>query len=109
MFLWHDAWRALWWPEFHIGVGTLALTLNVTLLSGYTLGCHAFRHLVGGGLDSFSEAPFGRLRYQLWKGVTYLNTRHAIWAWCSLFGVGLTDLYVRMVASGCPAGYEDRI
>src|SRR5207302_1581989 len=25
--------------------------VNVVLLSGYTLGCHAFRHMVGGNLD----------------------------------------------------------
>jgi hypothetical protein len=29
-----------------------------------------------------------------------LNTRHGLFAWCSLFSVALTDLYVRLVASG---------
>ena len=39
-------------------VGTLVLTLNVILLGGYTLGCHSFRHLVGGRLDHYgSEEP----------------------------------------------------
>ena len=36
---------------FGIGVGTLVLAVNVVLLSGYTLGCHSLRHLVGGCLD----------------------------------------------------------
>jgi len=31
-----------------IGVGTLVLAVNVTLLSGYALGCHSLRHLIGG-------------------------------------------------------------
>jgi hypothetical protein len=29
-----------------------------------------------------------------------LNERHALFAWISLFGVALADLYVRLVASG---------
>ena len=41
---------------FGIGVGTLVLAANIVLLSGYTLGCHSFRHLVGGVLDQFSTA-----------------------------------------------------
>ena len=40
---------------FGIGVGTLVLAVNSALLSGYTLGCHSLRHLVGGGLDRFSR------------------------------------------------------
>jgi hypothetical protein len=109
VFLWHDVWKALWWPpsgdlggpsEFHVGVGTAVMAANVSLLSIYTVSCHALRHLVGGGVDSYSEAPFGRLRYLLWRGVSKLNTGHALWAWMSLFGVGLTDLYIRMISAG---------
>ena len=33
---------------FGIGVGSLVLLMNVVLIGGYTLGCHSFRHLVGG-------------------------------------------------------------
>ena len=47
----HDVWNALWFVDpatgathFGIGVGTLVLALNVTLLGGYTLGCHSLRH-----------------------------------------------------------------
>ena len=61
--LWRDVWKAMWFADpatgattFGIGVGTLVLAANTTLLSGYTLGCHSFRHLVGGRLDRFSGA-----------------------------------------------------
>jgi len=43
--------QALWFTRmvaghrtFGIGVGTIVLALNTTLLGGYTLGCHSFRH-----------------------------------------------------------------
>ncbi len=32
--------------------------------------------------------------------MTVLNERHMVFAWMSLFSVALTDLYIRMVASG---------
>jgi len=38
-------------------VGTVILTVNVVLLSGYTLGCHSMRHAVGGFLDQLSRHP----------------------------------------------------
>jgi len=49
-----DVWKAMWFDDgnggktFGIGLGTLILAINVFLLSGYTLGCHSLRHLVGG-------------------------------------------------------------
>lgn len=85
---------------FGVGVGSLVLTINVILLAAFTFGCHALRHAVGGSLDCFSCARFGRQRYRLWSGVTVLNRRHSFWAWISLFWVGLADLYVRLVAMG---------
>jgi hypothetical protein len=80
-----------------MGVGTLVLIVNSTLLSLYTLSCHSCRHVCGGGLDKFSKNP---TRYRLWKRLTVLNAWHAQIAWVSLFGVALTDLYVRLVAMG---------
>ena len=101
VFLWHDFYKSLFWEgHFGLGVGSLVLLLNCTLLSCYTFGCHSFRHLVGGSVNSFSTAPFGKLRHSIWKGVTKLNERHMLFAWCSLFGVALTDVYVRCVATG---------
>ena len=78
-------------------MGTLVLVANATLLSLYTLSCHSCRHVCGGDLNRFSKHP---TRYRLWKRLTVLNERHAQIAWVSLFGVALTDLYVRLVASG---------
>ena len=101
VFLWHDAFHAFFFDgHFGIGVGTLVLLTNVSLLSLYTLSCHSLRHLAGGKLDCFSCATFGMPRYNAWKGLSFLNERHMFFAWFSLFGVGLTDFYVRLVASG---------
>jgi hypothetical protein len=83
-----------------VSVGTLVLAMNVLLLSLYTFGCHSWRHLIGGRLDCFSCTPMARTRYGLWKKATFLNDKHALWAWCSLFGVMGTDLYVRLVTTG---------
>jgi hypothetical protein len=100
-FLWHDAIVAFNFDgHFGVGVGTLVLLTNVTLLSLYTCSCHSLRHLAGGKLDCFSCATFGKPRYDAWRGITYLNERHMLFAWVSLFGVGLTDFYVRLVSSG---------
>jgi hypothetical protein len=76
------------------------MLLNCVLLTGYTFGCHSFRHLIGGGINSYSSAVLGGLRHSLWKRVTFLNERHMAFAWMSLFSVALTDLYIRMVSCG---------
>jgi hypothetical protein len=101
IFLWRDAFRAFFFDgRFGIGVGTLVLLLNVILLTVYALSCHSLRHIVGGKLDCFSCSTFGRPRHTAWRGLTILNERHMLYAWISLITVGLTDLYVRLVASG---------
>lgn len=100
-FLWHDFIKSLMWPNgFGVGMGSIVLLLNCTFLSLYTFSCHSWRHLVGGGVNSFSTAPFGRLRHAIWSGVSKLNTNHMLFAWVSLFGVALSDVYIRMVATG---------
>jgi hypothetical protein len=83
--------------SFGIGVGTLVLALNVVLLGGYTLGCHSFRHLVGGMLDQPSRAPVRKKAYDC---ASCLNRGHMRWAWLSLFGVAFADIYVRLCAAG---------
>jgi hypothetical protein len=99
--LWYDAIKAFFFPNgFGIGVGTLVMLANVILLTTYTFSCHSLRHLVGGKLDCFSCATFGAPRYSAWSVVTKLNERHMLWAWASMISVGLTDLYIRLVASG---------
>lgn len=98
LFLWWDALRAFIFPTgIGIGLGTLVLVANAALLSLYSLSCHSCRHICGGGLDSFRQAP---LRYRLWQWTSRLNERHPRYAWISLFGVAIADAYVRLVASG---------
>ena len=83
--------------RFGIGIGSLVLVMNVVLLSGYTLGCHSLRHLVGGYLDRITGRPMRRTAYDC---VSCLNRGHMNWAWASLFWVAFTDIYVRMCAMG---------
>lgn len=104
VFLLHDVWKALWFTDpatggtaFGVGVGTLVLALNVTLLGGYTLGCHSLRHLVGGRRDSLAGHPAQRAAYGC---VGCLNARHMRWAWASLCSVAFSDLYVRLCSMG---------
>jgi len=100
----YDVWKALWFENpmtgevsLGLGVGTLVLALNVILLGGYTLGCHSFRHLVGGYLKVLSKAP---ARKKCYDCVSCLNRGHMIWAWCSLTWVGFSDVYVRLCSMG---------
>jgi hypothetical protein len=100
-FLWKDAIQAFFFDgKFGVGVGTLVLFVNIVLLTTYTLSCHSLRHLAGGKLDCFSCATFGKPRYNAWRWLTFLNERHMLLAWLSLFSVGFADFYVRLVASG---------
>jgi len=100
-FLWFDAVLAFdFGGRPGIGFGGALMLANVILLSGYTFGCHAFRHLAGGELDCFSCSLAARARHKLWKGVTVLNIKHDRWAWASLFSVLATDAYVRLLLAG---------
>jgi hypothetical protein len=97
-----DFLKACFWgepghQEFGIHVGTLVMLVNVILLGGYTLGCHSFRHLVGGGLDLLARRPIRKKTYDC---VSCLNRRHMLWAWMSLFWVAGTDLYVMLCSRG---------
>lgn len=82
---------------FHFGLGNVIMLFNVACLLGYTYGCHAWRHLVGGSTDCFS---CHRARFRLWQGVTVLNANHAMWAWVSMFTVWFTDIYIRLGVHG---------
>ena len=85
--------------KFGVGVGSIVLLVNATLLGGYTFGCHSFRHLVGGRDDCMSCGR-ATVKYKLWRRVTFLNERHMSYAWFSLFWVAFTDVYVRLVSMG---------
>ncbi len=82
---------------FGVGLGTLVMWINVILLAGYTFSCHSCRHVCGGHVGVFSKAPG---RYRVWHVISRLNERHPMYAWLSLFSVGLTDLYIRLVSMG---------
>lgn len=86
--------------HFGIGVGSLLMTANVIFLALYTFSCHSWRHLIGGKLDCFSCDKMAEVRHKAWGRISHLNEHHMRWAWISLFTVGLTDLYIRLVASG---------
>ncbi|HVB51577.1 MAG TPA: hypothetical protein VND89_07595 [Acidimicrobiales bacterium] len=101
----YDAIRAFRQPGLGWGVtvGTVVLLVNATLLWLYSLSCHSCRHLCGGQVKSFKAHP---LRYRFWKFVTPLNAKHMNFAWASLIFVALTDVYVRLVASGALTDYK---
>lgn len=81
----------------HVGLGTVILAVNVALIWAYTLSCHSCRHAIGGRLNHFSKHP---IRYRAWTFVSRINHYHPVFAWLSLFSVGLTDFYVRLLATG---------
>ncbi|MGD0053986.1 MAG: hypothetical protein ABSC34_00925 [Acidimicrobiales bacterium] len=101
----YDAVRAFDQPGLGLGVtvGTIVLSVNAVLLWSYSLSCHACRHLCGGGSSNFTKHP---LRYRFWKLLTPLNAKHMNIAWASLVFVALTDVYVRLVASGALTDYR---
>lgn len=97
----YDALKSFFFDDgFHVNVGSLVFVINVVLLGLYTFSCHSWRHMIGGSVDCYSCDVMTKTRYGLWKRFTFLNERHAWFAWLSLFGVGLTDFYVWMVSSG---------
>ena len=99
-----DVWKAMWFTndatgqvEFGIGVGTIVLLANVVLLSCYTLGCHSARHLFGGFKDEVSKLSLGDACYSCSSS---LNSKHQLFAWCSLVMVMFADVYVRLCSMG---------
>lgn len=110
LILLHDVWHALHFADpitgvehFGLGVGTLVLAVNVTLLTGYTLGCHSLRHIVGGHLDQLAGRPVRQAAYEC---ASCLNRRHMYWAWMSLLSVAFSDIYVRMCSMGIWTDYR---
>ena len=99
--LYYDALMAFFRDgTFGVGLGSIILLINPTLLGLYTFGCHSWRHLIGGRKDCFSCAGMGPLQHGVYTKVSWLNKNHKKFAWASLIWVGLSDFYVRMVASG---------
>jgi hypothetical protein len=97
---WDAAWAFNFEGRFGIGLGTLVMVSNVILLALYTFSCHSWRHLIGGNLNCFSCDKNTKLRHGAWKRVSVINENHMRWAWLSLFSVGFTDLYIRLLSMG---------
>jgi len=99
----YDVYLATQWPtadggtQFGVGVGTLLLAVNVVLLTSYTLGCHSIRHIVGGFKDEISKSSLSSACYNCSSA---LNYKHQLFAWCSLFSVMFSDVYIRMCSMG---------
>lgn len=96
-FHWHDVISAFnFGGKFGIGVGSLIMLLDTTLLSLYIFSCHSFRHIIGGSLDVLKCG----FQYRIYKLASCENERHMLWAWSSLFMVGFADFYIRMLSMG---------
>ena len=83
--------------SFGIGVGTLVLAANCVLLSSLPARLSLAASRRWRLRRSLSQAPLGLTAYSC---VSCLNRRHMLWAWCSLFSVGFSDLYVRLCSMG---------
>jgi hypothetical protein len=99
--LYLDAFHGLRWEgRWGFGVGTIVLLVNAILLTAYTLGCHAWRHLIGGKLNCFSCDGLSEARHTGWTWTTWLNQRHMLFAWSSLLWIAFSDIYIRAVSMG---------
>ena len=100
-----DVYKALWFKDAATGTGAFRCR-------GRHLGVAPQRLLAGRlrvGLP-FLPAPGGRVSRPVDAGTgaapafttasSCLNRRHMIWAWCSLFWVAFSDLYVRLCSMG---------
>jgi hypothetical protein len=86
---------------FRVGLGTLIMCVNVVMLAGYSLSCHACRHAVGGRINHFSKHP---VRYRLWTWVSKINPYHGTFAMTSLFTVIFTDAYIMILSIAADGG-----
>jgi hypothetical protein len=99
--LFFEAFRSFSWKgQPGVGVGSVLLMTNCILLTGYTFGCHAWRHLIGGRLDCFSCDGLSQSRHSAWSWSTWLNARHQEFAWSSLVAIFAADAYIRLFAHG---------
>jgi hypothetical protein len=102
--LWYEALAAFFRDgEFGFGVGTLVMVVNASLLSGYTFGCHSWRHLIAGRLDCLTCDGKTGARHGIYKRSSWLNGRHMLFAWLSLSWVAFTDFYIYLVSTGAIA------
>ncbi|MDH5400878.1 MAG: hypothetical protein OEZ01_08220 [Candidatus Heimdallarchaeota archaeon] len=78
-------------------IATLLLGLDGIFLALYVLSCHSCKHLVGGGLNCNSCSSMTIKRYQTWKFIKKLNTKHHWYFWLSLITILMADMYIRFI------------
>jgi len=99
--LWYEGIAAFFLDgRFGVGVGSIVMVINASLLTGYTFGCHSWRHLIGGNMDCYTCDGTPAKRHGVWRGSSWLNERHMKFAWFSLVWVAFTDFYIYLVSSG---------
>ena len=86
--------------RLRVGLGSVILLTDITLLTGYVSSCHSLRHLVGGRVDCFSCSRATQARHSVWRRLSGLNERHMVWAWASLASVVIADLYIHLLGLG---------
>ena len=84
--------------EFGVGLGTIVLAVNVVLITCYTFGCHAMRHIIGGKFDEVTKK--GGACEMAYSCSTSLNYKHMLFAYLSLFSVAGSDVFVRLCSMG---------
>ncbi|MDE1853059.1 MAG: succinate dehydrogenase [Thaumarchaeota archaeon] len=87
---------------FELRLGSLLLLANAITLTGWTVSCHAFRHVIGGNVDCYSCVAAGGPRKDFYDRQSWLNKHHEALAWISLLTIILVDLYLRGLAAGLP-------
>jgi hypothetical protein len=102
-FFYYDFAHSLFYSgAFGLRIGSLVLLANALMLTGWTLSCHALRHIIGGNMDCYSCVAGGGARKQIYDRQSWLNSHHEALAWISLLTIIFADLYLRGVAAGLP-------
>jgi hypothetical protein len=102
-FFYFDFYHSLVYSgTFALRLGSLVLLANALLLTGWTISCHAFRHVIGGNIDCYSCVAGGGLRKKVYDRQSWLNAHHEALAWISLLTIFFADLYLRGVSGGLP-------
>lgn len=96
IFHWYEAFHAMWFDgSLGLGVGTILAFVDAIFLTLYITSCHAFRHLLGGGVDKQ-----GTTTNKIWSFISGLNINHGRWFWYSLTSIWVWDIYLRLVSHG---------
>jgi hypothetical protein len=104
-FFYYDFYVSLTYSD-SLRLGSLIILANALTLTGWTLSCHALRHLIGGNIDCYSCVTAGRARKSIWSIQSKWNSHHEALAWISLLTIFFADLYIRGLAAGLPLDFK---